>query len=76
MVAYSFNQSTQEGEAGGSLSSKTARVTPRNPVLEKRTNIKPPHPPQKKRVSALDHIKEFGAKQSLRFLKHATSQKI
>ena len=32
MVAHAFNPSTWEAEAGGFLSSRTARATQRNPV--------------------------------------------
>ena len=35
MVAHAFNPSTWEAEAGGYLSSRTARTTQRNPVLKK-----------------------------------------
>jgi hypothetical protein len=35
VVAHAFNPSTQEAEAGGFLSSRTARAIQRNPVLEK-----------------------------------------
>jgi hypothetical protein len=35
VVAHAFNLSTWEAEAGGFLSSRTARATQRNPVLKK-----------------------------------------
>jgi hypothetical protein len=35
VMAHPFNPSTWEAEAGGFLSLRTARATPRNPVLEK-----------------------------------------
>jgi hypothetical protein len=35
VVAHAFNPSTQEAEAGGFLSSRTARATQRNPVSKK-----------------------------------------
>jgi hypothetical protein len=34
VVAHAFNPSTQEAEAGGFLSSRTARTIKRNPVLK------------------------------------------
>jgi hypothetical protein len=36
MVAHTFNPSTWEAEAGGFLSSRTARAIQRNPVSKKR----------------------------------------
>jgi hypothetical protein len=40
VVAHAFNPSTQEAEAGGFLSSRTARATQRNPVSKNKTNKK------------------------------------
>jgi hypothetical protein len=44
VVAHAFNPSTWEAEAGGSLSSRPARATQRNPILKnkntKQTNKK------------------------------------
>jgi len=40
VVAYTFNLSTQETEAGGSLSSRTARATLKKPCLKNQTNKK------------------------------------
>jgi hypothetical protein len=37
VVAHAFNPSTGEAEAGGFLSSRTARATQRNPVLKNKT---------------------------------------
>jgi hypothetical protein len=34
-LVHTFNSSTWEAEAGGLLSSRTARATQRNPVLKK-----------------------------------------
>jgi hypothetical protein len=39
-VAHAFNPSTWETEAGGFLSSRTARATQRNPVSEKQQQQK------------------------------------
>jgi hypothetical protein len=36
VVAHAFNPSTWEAEAGGFLSSRTARATQRNPILKKK----------------------------------------
>jgi hypothetical protein len=36
LVAHTFNLSTREAEAGGFLSSRTARATQRNPVQKKK----------------------------------------
>jgi hypothetical protein len=38
MVVHAFNPSTREAEAGGFLSSRTARATQRNPVSKKPIN--------------------------------------
>ena len=38
VVVRAFNPSTWEAEAGGFLSSRTARVTHRNPVSKKQKN--------------------------------------
>jgi hypothetical protein len=35
VVVHAFNSSTWEAEAGGSLSSRTAKATQRNPVSKK-----------------------------------------
>jgi hypothetical protein len=40
VVVHTFNPSTWEAEAGGFLSSKPARATQRNPVLENRKKKK------------------------------------
>jgi hypothetical protein len=37
VVAHSFNPSTGEAEAGGFLSSRSARAIQRNPVLKNKT---------------------------------------
>jgi hypothetical protein len=37
MVAHAFNPSNREAEAGGFLSSRTARATQRNPVSKNKT---------------------------------------
>jgi hypothetical protein len=40
VVAHAFNPSTREAEAGGFLSSRTARAIQRNPVSKKQKNKK------------------------------------
>jgi hypothetical protein len=40
VVAHAFNPSTQEAEAGGFLSSRTARATQRNPVSKNKQTKK------------------------------------
>jgi hypothetical protein len=40
MVVHTFNPSIWEAEAGGSLSSRTARATQRNPVSRKQNKKK------------------------------------
>jgi hypothetical protein len=40
MVAHAFNPSTREAEAGGFLSSRTARATQRNPVSKNQNQTK------------------------------------
>jgi hypothetical protein len=40
VVVHAFSPSTREAEAGGFLSSKTARATQRNPVLKKKKKRK------------------------------------
>jgi hypothetical protein len=40
MVAHTFNPSTWEAEAGGFLSSRTARAIQRNPVSKKQNKTK------------------------------------
>jgi hypothetical protein len=47
VVPYTFNPSTREAEAGGFLSSRTARAIQRNPVSEKKNYQK-----KKKRTSS------------------------
>jgi len=68
VVAHTFNPSTWEAEAGGSLefkaslvyrvSSRTARATKRNPILEKRERGKEGRKVGKKTSSA---VKSFSS---------------
>jgi hypothetical protein len=48
MVAHAFNPSTREAKAGGFLSSRTTRVTQRNPVLKKKQQKKNQNKTKKK----------------------------
>jgi hypothetical protein len=51
VVAHAFNPSTWEAEAGGFLSSRTARATQRNPVLKKqKTKTNKAKQQQQKRI--------------------------
>jgi hypothetical protein len=47
VAAHTFNPSTWEAEAGGFLSSRTARAIQRNPVSKKQT--KTPNQPNKQK---------------------------
>jgi hypothetical protein len=49
VVAHAFNPSTREAEAGGFLSSRTARATQRNPISKKQKNKQTKKTKNKKR---------------------------